>query len=157
MEISQVKDEIAKGLRAFKAFEKAHEVLGTLENIENEILEKTKLRDALKEETGDLQSMKDAAISFCDQVKQKAAQEAKTLLDAAKDHAEKGLADAKFRADGLLNAAKQDADKHAAISETLSAANTKADSALAASKKELSEIEASLAQHKSDMKKFLNG
>lgn len=156
MDISQVKDEIAKGLRSFKAFEKAHEVLTTLENIENQILERGKFLEELKAACDGLQSLKDTAFNFAEQVKTGAAKEARSLLDAAKDHAEKGLADAKFKADNMIEAAKAALNKHAAEADLLAEANTKARGLLLSAKKELAEIEKYLAEHRSDMTKFLN-
>ncbi len=94
MELNVLKDEIAKGLRAFKAFENAAAVLSELETLEH-----TK-----KDMESRVSSSKSELIALKDEAKK-----ANDIISDAKSQAEKFIADAKIKLSEMMTKANENA------------------------------------------------
>lgn len=155
METREAKEEIGKAFRMFKAFEKAQEVLATLEQIEQTIAEKIKSLEAITSEVDALQAVKDAALKFRDETRNNAIAEAKITKTASENTAEKFLNDAKNQASSIISAAKSEAAIHLEKANSLRKEYALTESNLADKKAELAAIKQAVADHKAEMKKFV--
>lgn len=149
------KDELAKGMRAFKAFENAHKVLSRLESIEQDVSETEKRVAALREEEYSFLDLKNAAQVEAANFVKEATQNASAAKTAALIAAENIVSNAKKEASNLVSSAKSEAAIHLEKSIALKSENDEVSATLAGSKAELSAIKQAVADHKAALKKFV--
>jgi len=131
--LSTIKDELLKGARAFKAFEKGAEVVATLENLQA-VASETKARvDDLKAQEGQAKQDLDAAI---DKIQ---------LAEAAASKTRKA---AQAEAEGIISAGKKEVDDHKA---NLEAELVELNNAISLGKEELETVTAALVAARADL------
>lgn len=116
--IAVVKDEIAKGMRAFKAFEHGEKVLAALEGLEQNEKELTKSIEEKKKEIADL----DAVLNEHKNVLKIRAIEADEILVKARNDAQQIIIDAEGEAETIRVSANKKKDE---VSEALKKADDK--------------------------------
>lgn len=151
----QLLDEVSKGHRALKIYERGVQMLQGLVRVEQDIREKTASVAKLTEEEGRLTDVAADAHNKAAEIVSSAKAEANSLIEQAKTKAQDSLSDAKKFADSVVSAAKSEAQTHIEKSIALNGENAALDSALQAKKKELSAVSAALATHKESIKKFV--
>lgn len=149
------KDELAKGMRAFKAFENAHKVLARLESLEQDVSETEKRLSSLKAEEFSFIAVKDSAAVEAEAILKEANQYASTTKMSAKIAADNIVNEAKKAASTLVSSAKLEVATHLEKSNALNAENDQVQAVLTFSKAELSQIKEAVAQHKAALKKFV--
>lgn len=134
--LSVVKDEIQKGLRAFKAFEHGEKILAALEGLEQNEKELGKSIDAKKAEI----EMLDAELK-----------QDKAAITDAKAQAEKIVADAKDKATGILLKAETDGEE---IVSQVNAEKDKISAAIKAAATQLSKTNSEIDNKQAELTKL---
>jgi chromosome segregation ATPase len=109
MDIKAVKEEVAKGMRAYKAFENAHDVMTALEMLEQTEKDLQKRISSLKKERDSLAEV----VSGSNGIIEKAKEEAKEEIAKAKAKAEKTAQSAENAAAKLIASAQSEVDEAA--------------------------------------------
>lgn len=164
MDTAQVKDELAKGLRAFKAFENAQEVLTKLEGLE-QLFKETEARvKVIQDSEAAWTGKKLQALSAAEAAQKNAAEivsaakkQASEVAEDARTTAAKIVNEAKDEAKSLKDAAQSDLDVLAEKSSDLKTTNSGLEAEIKARKLELEQVEATINQHKSELGRFLKG
>lgn len=157
MDTSQVKSELQKGLKAFKAFENAAEVLTVLESLEGSVKETEVRLAVLKAQESDILCLKKEAQEEAATIKADAKEKADDAMRDAASKARKMMDDAKRNAAKLIDDAMAEAKTLSEDSNDLRDRNSAASLQLSIAKKELVEIQAALIEHKAAIAKFLKG
>ncbi len=103
---TEIKDEIAKGTRLFKAFEKGEKVLNGLASLEQRAKELQERTDRLLAKAQELADRNGALEAGIEEMETKA----KAIVYAAEREKNEILMLAKAEADGMLEAARKSAD-----------------------------------------------
>lgn len=158
----QLLEEVSKGHRALKVFEKGAQILQGLVVLEQNIKEKTASLEKLKATETEWLSKRqkahaeaDAAVQRGNDATDAAAAEAKRTTEEARGTAQRITTEAKIQANKVIAEAKNEAAVHLEKADASKAEAAKTDAALIAKKKELSEVSAKIAEHKEAMKKFV--
>ncbi len=155
MDVKQIRDEIYKGMRIFKAFENAHQVLGALEGMEGLSYEIQDRLKKMKAEEADIVAKRDAMLADAENVKKMAVESAKSLVDGAKKTADEALAKAHEASASLKEDALAAVADITAKHDTIKDAHDELSTSLVGKKIELKKINDALAQSKSELSKFL--
>lgn len=131
--LATIKDELLKGARAFKAFEKGAEVVAVLENLEAVTAETQARVDDIKAKEAQAKIDLDAAL---DKIQQAEAAATKTRQNA---HAE---------AEQIIAAGKKEVDDH---KEALEAELVELNNAISLGKEELETVTAALVAARADL------
>ena len=131
--LATIKDELLKGARAFKAFEKGAEVVATLENLQS-VANETKAR------VDDLKTQEAAARDDLLQAE-------KGVIDA-KDRGNALVKNAKLEAEAIVAAGKKEVDDHKA---SLEAELVELNNAISLGKDELKEVTEALVAARADL------
>ena len=157
MNTSQVKDEISKGYRVYKAFENALKVLSKLESLEQDAAETKKRLEKLKaEEDGLLRLKKDteaAAASIKSEAKEKAAK----AVDDANKEAANILNDAQQKAAQVVAVAQKELNSLLDKNALAKFSNNELDGKILQKNTELKLIQEALDGHKAEIAKFIKG
>lgn len=158
----QLLDEVSKGHRALKVYEKGVQILHGLVVLEQNIKEKTASNEKLKaaesewiEKRQKAAAEADAAVQRGNDAMEAAAAEAKRTTEEARGTAQRITTEAKVQANKLISEAKEEANTHTLKSVALQGANAEADGNLKRANAELSAIKEAIAQHKEAIKKFV--
>lgn len=155
--ITELKNELERGARAYKAFENGAKALSLLEGIEQQEKDLKKSIAKLKDEEATLSYRKSSAEKEFDFAKSNAAIEAKDIVDKAKAAADV----ISNRVSSEIKAAKEASDKE--LKKASDDANAAKDAyksyadKLAFAKAEYSELASAIADQKASMQKFLKG
>ncbi len=152
---AQIKEEVSKLYRSFKALTNFQDMLAVLENIEGTTAEKLKELENLKNDCSGLKKMKEDAEESIRNAQAKCKTDATEALSYASTEIDSMLKAAKDKAEKLVSEAKALADKHMNTANDLAAAAAKNNAALLTAKEELNSIQSAIDQHKSDLQKFL--
>lgn len=158
----QLLDEVSKGYRALKVFEKGAQMLQGLLVLEQNIKEKMEQNRVLENTQNEWLDKKKKALAESDDAYKRAASttdgaqaEAKRISEEARVASQKITTEGRMQANKLVNEAKAEADSYTQKSMGLKAENEATEKALAAKKAELSTVTAAIAQHKEAIKKFV--
>lgn len=160
--ITELKNELEKGARAFKAFENGVKALSLLEGLEQNETELTKRVAALQATENDWLAKRNKALSDAEDAGKRAAdnlahaaEEVKKVLEEGRAQAAKVLGEAKEMAGKLITDAKSLAAGHAERADQLGAENEAAEASLKEKTAALMTVEKTLAEHKASLAKFL--
>jgi cell division septum initiation protein DivIVA len=142
-DIAGLQDEIGKGLRAYKAFEKGEEILSKIANL-------TQYEGELTERINGLEQKQATEQAFLDDLV--------TRTNEANSKAERIVADAKLEAGRLVDEAKGDADlivsnAHKSVEEKIAETNKLAN-VIVAQQAELEDLEKKVAETKQSLEAF---
>lgn len=160
----ELKNEIEKGYRAFKAFEKGVEVMKALEALEQNEKETERRIAELKTKESNLQKITGEATQNAQRMEKQAADNLKAAELAGKNIVE----DARARAQRIVEDAKAEAkvEREGKEREVVELIAKSADLSKechdlgvknAAARKELADIEAAVKSHREALQKFVKG
>ena len=164
LSITQLKDNVAKGVRLLRIFEHGEAVVAGLEVLENTAKEIEVRVEKLKASEAELSKARHESLA----ADQRMVKQAADNLRAAEKEAKDIVADANVSAQKIREAAKEEAkmSKAAALPaleaiekkrEENSKLNMELEAVVKAKKKELAEIEAAINEHKKSIEKFMKG
>lgn len=158
----QLLDEVSKGHRALKVYEKGVQILQGLVVLEQNIKEKTEQNRVLQAAQNEWNDKKKKALAESDDAYKRAAAttdgaqaEAKRIAEEARGTAQKITTEARMQANRILNDAKAEADTHLQKSLVLQAENSDTQAKLTTATAQLTSITQAIAAQKEAIKKFV--
>lgn len=157
MDTTELKNEISKGLRSFRAFEKAHEVLLKLEGMEQTVAETEKRVSLLKEEESDLVERREEAIKAAAAVKGAAAKEARELLQRTAADADSLIGNARLEIKDLKESTQAEIDRLLAQKADLEKNSAVLSLQIEDKTAEFEKVDSAIKEQKSALEKLLRG